>query len=72
MLNHDEKELYIHKVMPNKYEYKLDQKLFDLVCLTSAPGIGSSNSAYRRIQRRIEFEKGFSQKKTVLSHTGNI
>jgi hypothetical protein len=64
MLMHDEKELYIHKIMPNKYEYKFDQKLFDLVILASAPGIGSSNSAYRRIQRRIEFEKGFNQKKS--------
>lgn len=59
----NEKELYIHKVMPNKYQYKLNQKLFDLICLASAPGIGSSNFAYRRIQRRIEFEKGFNQKK---------
>lgn len=63
MLEFEEKELYIHKVMPNKYNYTLDQKLFDLISLASAPGIGSSNSIYKRIQRRIEFEKGYNQKK---------
>lgn len=58
-----EKELYIHKVMPNKHQYSFDQKLFDLISLASAPGMGSSNSIYKRIQRRIEFEKGHSLKK---------
>lgn len=59
----EEKELYIHKVMPNKYEYGIDQRIFDLISLVSAPGIGSSNFIYRRIQRRIEYEKGHSLKK---------
>ncbi|MCR4436822.1 MAG: hypothetical protein QHH06_14470 [Clostridiales bacterium] len=58
-----EKGLYLYKVMPNKQEYTLDQKIFDLISLASAPGIGSSNSIYRRIQRRIEFEKGHSRRK---------
>jgi predicted transcriptional regulator len=63
MLELEEKELYIHKVMPNKHNYTLDQKLFDLISLASAPGIGSSNSIYRKIQRRIDFEKGHNRKK---------
>lgn len=58
-----EKEIYIHKVMSNKHQYTFDQKLIDLISLASAPGVGRSNSIYKRIQRRIEFEKGYSMKK---------
>lgn len=63
MLKLEENGLYIHNVIPSKYEYSFDKKLIDIISLASAPGIGSSNSIYRRIQRRTVYEKGYSLKK---------
>lgn len=64
MPEHDN-NLHIHKVSPDNYQYNIDQKLLDLMKLASAPGLGSSNAAYRRIKKRVESEKTLQQKKVV-------